>query len=348
MTYGVSGPAPYNSDFNEWFEARRSTKNKRQFNQDYKGMRVDYDKRTLISSLGNTYSMPKQDHDAFMQKFRENRSVLSDEYIQGSQRLKNAQTPADYIDYAFDTKRQEKNLRTVECKGGHIKTITYAALYSLLKVSFTKRGDEVVFFNLPNNVAMLLMKLGEDGTFAPPGKNGEERHAVGVEFWNLVRVRESVHETRYPFEYTIDNRTHSVQIGMYKKLQNGSSDKVPTIPMVNALGVRTANEKVNDTKKKLAKEKTASKGTKMVEFETAQKTWTSSDLYDYFEPKGDNHAVYEQHQRNVANDYNLRTALETATKLYNNGAEPGLVLKAMQKLNFNLPAHNREYDGEDD
>lgn len=138
-------------------------------------------------------------------------NVLSDRYKDsiekdGKHILANVRSAGDYIDYGFG-ESQQKNITSVECKGGHIASIAYNPGYKLLKVLFAKRGDEVVFFDLPANVAATLMYLGANGTMAPPDKNGRERHAVGVEFWNLVRIRGTLHGTRYRFSYTVDNRT---------------------------------------------------------------------------------------------------------------------------------------------
>lgn len=190
------------------FKAQR--KNKSQFKQ-YKGFSVSYEKRLLINELtGEKYPMPAQDNVEFVKFYRKHQSELSQGYLNGKKLKRNILTPTDFIDYAFETKSQKNNqLVSVDCKGGHIVKLTYNALYKLLMVQFAysyNLPNVCVFFNLPANVAALLMHLGETGQMAAPEitKTGivRERHAVGVEFWNLVRVRGTKHTTRYPFEYT--------------------------------------------------------------------------------------------------------------------------------------------------
>lgn len=198
------GPSPFNADFPEWYNKKRHYGNKLKMS----GIQIANKFRKLISSLtGDVYKMPKHDYDKLVEYFNEHHSELSQGYKDGKKLYRQIQTPADYIDYAFEKKSQQKQIITQVCKGGHIKSLSYNALYMLLMVEFTERGDIVVFFNLPANVASTLMYHAEMNTMAPPDKNGRERHMVGVEFWNLVRVRGSIHDTRYPFEYTSDFRT---------------------------------------------------------------------------------------------------------------------------------------------
>lgn len=198
------GPSPFQQDFSDWYKKKRHTANKKEM----KGLQAGYPTRSLRSNLtGDVYLLPHQDYEELVKHFGEHQSELSEGYKDGKKLYKNIHTPADYIDYAFDTKLQKDNIYTQECQGGHIKALTYNSLYMLLMVEFTNRGDVVVFFNLPANVANELMYLAKNNTMAPSPVDGTTRHAVGVQFWNLVRVRGTVHETRFPFQYTKDFRT---------------------------------------------------------------------------------------------------------------------------------------------
>ena len=198
------GPSPFQQDFSDWYKKERHTANKKEM----KGLQAGYPTRSLRSNLtGDVYLLPRQDYEELVKHFGEHQSELSEGYKDGKKLYKNIHTPADYIDYAFDTKLQKANIYTQECQGGHIKALTYNSLYMLLMVEFTNRGDVVVFFNLPANVANELMYLAKSNTMAPSPVDGTTRHAVGVQFWNLVRVRGTVHDTRFPFQYTKDFRT---------------------------------------------------------------------------------------------------------------------------------------------
>lgn len=227
-----AGPAPWGTGFGEFVarQGRKRTFSKQMKGFSGEGVLVNVPSKTNANMLTGdpyelykNYRMPEGDFNHLsdlIQKAQKAKTVsanevpnvLSDHYKSvlnkdGSlkQIFKDVRSPGDFIDFGFSEK-QQKNITSVDCQGGHIKSIAYNPGYKLMKVLFTKRGDEVVFFDLPANVASTLMYLGANGTMAPPDKNGRERHAVGVEFWNLVRIRGTLHGTRYQFAYTVDNR----------------------------------------------------------------------------------------------------------------------------------------------
>ena len=205
MKKAEAGPSPFNkSEYSAWLYAHNSVKNAKE----YKRLSSSAPSRDLRGSLtGDVYKMPEQDYKQIVSWLKEHHSKLSTEYTADGKQLKrNIQTPADFIDFAFK-ENQQKNIETVECKGGHIAALSYNWNYKLLMVRFTNNGDVVVFFNLPANTAATLMMHGKNNDMAPPTKTGKERHMVGVEFWNLVRIRGTLHGTRYPFQYTDDFRS---------------------------------------------------------------------------------------------------------------------------------------------
>ena len=206
-----AGPSIFldQSAYKDWKRSKASYKNRRaskELSKDYKDWEqqpLQYSKRNLKTSLlGNNYWMPEHDANELEHYVQKNQSVLSDSY-KGKQRLYNVQTPADFIDYAF-TDARLKNVETAEASGGHILSVSYNSLYKILIVKFAKQaalGDTCAFFDLPANVAALLLHYARTNQLAPSdGKH--ERHMLGVEFWNLVRVRGTLHNTRYAFEYT--------------------------------------------------------------------------------------------------------------------------------------------------
>lgn len=208
MKRAVAGPLPFNkSEYSDWLNARNSVKNAKE----YKRLSYPAYQRSLRESLtGDVYKMPEQDYHQLVDWLKEHHSALSPTYAANGKQLKrDIQTPADFIDFAFK-ENQQKNIETVECKGGHILSLSYNWNYKLLMVRFKNEGREgnvVVFFNLPANTAATLMMHGRYNNMAPPTKEGKERHMVGVEFWNLVRIRGTLHGTRYPFQYTEDFRS---------------------------------------------------------------------------------------------------------------------------------------------
>lgn len=88
---------------------------------------------------------------------------------------------------------------------GHIARLMYSARRALMKVQFSKSssmGDTVVYFRVPTAVFGTLYWLFLGDTYQASPETGEQRHAVGIEFWNLVRIRKTVHSGHFSFTYT--------------------------------------------------------------------------------------------------------------------------------------------------
>ena len=247
------GPSPFRKEYPEFAAKSRSKKYLAENWDVLHGWREKPKKpatRRIMSSLGNQYDMPGEDLDKFIQYMKHD-SEQSQQYSESEKkRLRNVRTPADYIDFVFDTQRLKglKRKQVVDMPaanggdGGHIVHLTYNTRYMLLKVTF-KNGTICCFFNVPERVVSLLMHYAENGTMAAPGPHGERRHALGVEFWNLIRIRGTVHMTRYPFEYVknensgpreskyeyttgwSDKLQRDVQIRVEKAAQTGETDE---------------------------------------------------------------------------------------------------------------------------
>lgn len=239
-----AGPLPFRQAYPD-FAARSRSKKYTEENLDIlHGWRKQPRKpetRRLTSSLGNVYDMPGEDLDNFI-KYIKSDSQKSQLYTEAERKLlKNVQTPADYIDFVFDPQRlktlKKKQVTDMPVRAdangdtGHITHLSYNSRYLLLKVTFWN-GTICCFFNVPSRVVSLLMHYAENSTLAPPGKNGKKRHALGVEFWNLIRIRGTVHSTRYPFEYVTDNNAgpreakYEYTTGWNDKLQRDTQIRV--------------------------------------------------------------------------------------------------------------------------
>lgn len=89
---------------------------------------------------------------------------------------------------------------------GHIAKLEYAQYEDgkeygqVLRVTFKTNGAVCVFFRVPSAVAGTLLSLARSKAVRI-GTDGTERHALGIEFWDLVRIRGQRHGARYPFEY---------------------------------------------------------------------------------------------------------------------------------------------------
>ena len=70
----------------------------------------------------------------------------------------------------------------------------------MLWVSFAK-GADVIYSKVPSAVAGTLFSLADRGDMRISSYTGKEGHALGIEFWNLVRIRGQLHGSQFPFEY---------------------------------------------------------------------------------------------------------------------------------------------------
>lgn len=147
-----------------------------------------------------------------------------DDYIGFSSHASNEQERLAYAEEAF-----KDNGNVFESDGvGHIEHIAYAKPEQILKVTF-KNGDECLFFRVPNSVAGQLIHHAQSGNIAYTDDRGIKRHKLGVEFWNLVRIRGQHVGARYPFEYkkqsngmyvshSRDRYTLSIEPGLIKQI----------------------------------------------------------------------------------------------------------------------------------
>ena len=195
-------------DISDWVEAqnrfRRATKRDIKASHDMHGWRTQPKRpkmRQLTSSLGNTYQTPEDDYQDYMRFFRAaTDAVKSDKYTETG-KARDIKTPADYIDFAFG-----KNTKApvIEQEGvGHIAYMWYASRYQVLKVQFVNNGSVVAYFRVPNTIVATLFDLAQTGTTRYT-ENGQ-RHLLGIYFWDLIRIRGTVHGSRYKFEYVQDN-----------------------------------------------------------------------------------------------------------------------------------------------
>lgn len=83
---------------------------------------------------------------------------------------------------------------------GHIIGLDYSPAAQLLKVKF-KSGSIVVYFRVPSTVAGELLHFARTGQTMMSQKTGEERHVLGIRFWDLIRIRGTLNGARYRYQY---------------------------------------------------------------------------------------------------------------------------------------------------
>lgn len=120
----------------------------------------------------------------------------------------------DYIDTAFSKDSNGKYTRSVTAFDGvgHIKLIEYSAARQLMQVTFTTNNAVVVYFRVPTAV------VGELKYLASSGGMRDGHHWLGIRFWDLVRVRGTIHGGRYAFRYV--KQGDAIQVGRYSEHDN--------------------------------------------------------------------------------------------------------------------------------
>ena len=216
-----SGPSPF-TNYDAYLKFRAARKKEINERWDpkhgWRNMAAKPKMSRHTSSLGNVYEVPDNDIAEFETYYRTMMgNELSAQYEAGTGRLKNVQTPADYIDYAFGKNTKAK---IIEQQGvGHINYMWYATRYQLLKVEFWN-GTTVVFFRVPSVLTATLFELAQTGG-TRAGVDGKPRHLLGIYFWDVVRIRGTAHGSRYKFHYVKDNNTGGLPGRPY-----GSGDNV--------------------------------------------------------------------------------------------------------------------------
>lgn len=115
----------------------------------------------------------------------------------------------NYVADAFGSSADVKVVEPRATGGdtGHIIKLEYAVMYNILRVTFkkpSKDGQVVAYMNVPAPVAGELLYLAEANPTQVSATNGSIRHVLGMRFWDLVRIRGTIHGTRYPFKYVTD------------------------------------------------------------------------------------------------------------------------------------------------
>ena len=141
-------------------------------------------------ATGNSYEIPDDDYRQYLGQ-KQDKSV--EKYV------------ADAFGSSADVKVVEP--RATGGDTGHIIKLEYAVMYKILRVTFkkpSKGGQVVAYMNVPNPVAGELLYLAESNQTQISATSGTLRHVLGMRFWDLIRIRGTIHGSRYPFEYVTD------------------------------------------------------------------------------------------------------------------------------------------------
>lgn len=157
--------------------------------------------RLTDSVTGNSYEVPDDDYRSYYGQWPEARSVSDP----ANSQLKPPQSVEKYINTAFDGSSgfEAQEARATGGDTGHILKVEYSMYYKVLRVTFRNKHSVVAYMNVPSGVAAELLHLAASNN-TQVRDNGKLRHVLGIRFWDLVRIRGTVHGTRYPFKYVED------------------------------------------------------------------------------------------------------------------------------------------------
>lgn len=155
-------------------------------------------------ATGKPYEVPDDDYRQYLGERPGAVNTLN-----SLDKLKAPKSIEKYISEAFES---TVDIKTVEPRAtggdtGHIIKLEYAEMYKILRVTFkkpSKDGQVVAYMNVPAPVAGELLYLAEANPTQVSATNGSIRHVLGMRFWDLVRIRGTIHGTRYPFKYVTD------------------------------------------------------------------------------------------------------------------------------------------------
>lgn len=167
--------------------------------------------KVVRGSRGNVYNgkvTPTKMHELTDPATGKSYEVPDDDYRQylGQKQDKSVEK---YVADAFGSSADIKVVEPRATGGdtGHIIKLEYAVMYKILRVTFkkpSKGGQIVAYMNVPNPVAGELLYLAESNQTQISASSGTLRHVLGMRFWDLIRIRGTIHGTRYPFEYVTD------------------------------------------------------------------------------------------------------------------------------------------------
>lgn len=142
-------------------------------------------------ATGKPYEVPDDDYRQYLGIGRQGKSI--DNYIADA--------------FGPTAKINVVEPRATGGDSGHIIKLEYSEMYKILRVTFrkpSKSGQVVAYMNVPVPVAGELLYLAEANPTQVSANSGTLRHVLGMRFWDLIRIRGTIHGTRYPFSYVTD------------------------------------------------------------------------------------------------------------------------------------------------
>ena len=229
MASGV-GPSPFNGESVDIREETQLQRVRRQHEMVRRRRQTLYDEDGLATHSGylkkpikppmkelttsngyKVYTPDVVDWDKWLDTFHAEESEMSEIY-KNDKRLKQCQSLADLVDYAFN--ESSVGYDSVTCpEDSHILNLAYQPSLRILRVEFYNHSV-VCYFYVPEQVYYTLRALAIGGQ-KRIGMDGTERHLVGIYFWDLIRLRGTVHGNRYDCCYI----THGEKSGYVRPMK---------------------------------------------------------------------------------------------------------------------------------
>ena len=170
-----------------------------------------YKTQNVTTPSGRVVKVPVDDYKHFMEH--------NEMYAKLFDKAHNANLDVGtYIEDTFDKKDGKYTHAITSFNGvGHIKFIEYSAHRQVMQVTFTNNNAICAYFRVPSAVVGELAYLASGETEI--GNDGKIRHKLGRRFWDLVRVRGTLHGGRYVFRY-VQTGDASYQTGKYTEHNN--------------------------------------------------------------------------------------------------------------------------------
>lgn len=193
-------------------------------------------------ATGKTYQVPDDD-------YRQYYGVQQDKSIE------------KYIAAAFDgsSKIEIQEVGTMSDSVGHILKLEYSVMYMILRVTFRNKGSVVAYMKVPTGVAGELMTLARSNNTQVSSVDGKLRHVLGMRFWDLVRIRGTVHGSRYKFEYVTDmgGSDMSNANGVTANVAQDAGDREFVMTKQGSQYVGKSLDQLSDNEKKLYEDRLA-------------------------------------------------------------------------------------------
>lgn len=152
-----------------------------------------------------------------------------------------AQEIANYIEAAFPGGRASE-----EVQGAwHIARLAYAPRRNLMWVDFDtgRHTASVVYFRVPKEVYSELRSYALSGNVQVDTATGKERHLLGIKFWDFVRIRGTLHGSRYRFKYVVENQPYGERLsrneeraGLAESRETAEQDLAETMERARRVG----------------------------------------------------------------------------------------------------------------